>query len=213
MGLDWNPGNKPKPGHEQEFVRLFHAFDDIDSESEREALEERFREISITAFETLGAPRVGHDAAADDWIREKYEEVKPDITIEEWMEEFTNFWVLPLVPDCDGLPRYTNGSPGGHVEQYAFRGKFLDDCGHIIGDELLESAYVSKLPDELIQYGKALIGRAEAFAAEAGINLAELEEVMPEDPESDDFRLHVVLSAGRWCVFWAERGHFLDSYW
>ena len=213
MGLDWNPGNRPKPGHEEEFVRLYYAIDDTKSDIEREALLERFQEISITAFETLGAPRVGHDAAADDWIREKFEQNKPDIALEEWMEQFKDFWVLPLVPRCDGLPWYTNGSPGGYVEQYAFRGKFLDDCEHIIGDELLQSGYVSKLPDELLQYGKALIERAEAFAAEKVINLAELDQTMPKDPDSDEFRLHVVVSAGRWCIFWAERGHFLDSYW
>lgn len=28
MGLDWSPGNKPKPGCAAEFVRLFHALQD-----------------------------------------------------------------------------------------------------------------------------------------------------------------------------------------
>jgi hypothetical protein len=52
------------------------------------------------------------------------------------------------VPPCDGLPRYTNGSPGGYVERYSFRAQFLQDCEEELGDDLLATAYESKLPDE-----------------------------------------------------------------
>jgi len=213
MGLDWNPGNKPKPGHEEEFRRIYEALGETTDEVERNALLSRFEEISVSAFETLGTPRVGHDEAATAWARDIYEKNERDIPFEDWVKKIWGFYVLPLVAPCDGLPLYTNGSPAGYVESYAFRGKFLDDCEGIIGGALLESAYVSKLPDGLLPYGKALIERAEAFAAERGIDLAGLEKTPPEDPDSDEFRLHVVMSAGRWCIFWAERGHFLDSYW
>ena len=66
---------------------------------------------------------------------------------------------------------------------------------------------------ELSPYGKALIARAGSYTGEKGIDLAALDKAPPEDPDSDEFHLHVVMSAGRWCLFWAERGHFLESYW
>jgi hypothetical protein len=69
MGLDWNPGNKAKPGHEAEDAPL-----------------ERYHEISITAFETLGAPIVGRDAAADAWARQ----LRVDRGIEMLEDEFLN---------------------------------------------------------------------------------------------------------------------------
>lgn len=213
MGLDWNPGNRPKPGHEDEFRQIFETLEDGADGDDHKALLARFEEISISAFETLGTPRVGHDEAATAWAREIYDREERDIPFEDWVEKIKGFYVLPLVPPCDGVPRYSNGSPGGYVEAYAFRGMFLDDCEEIIGDELLHLAYVSKLPDDLLPYGKALIERAEAFAAARGIDLAALDAAPPEDFESDEFRLHVVMSAGRWCVFWAERGHVLESYW
>lgn len=213
MGLDWNPGPKPKPGHEEEYLRLYREIAETDDDDKREPLTDRFAEISITAFETLNTPRVGHDAAATEWIRGKYAENKPDMALEEWVERFKGFYVLPLVPACDGLPRYTNGHPGGYVEEYAFRGQFLRDCEDIVGEDLLNDAFESKLPEELLPYGKALIARAEAYAADKGTNLAELDKNEPEDPDSDEFHLHVVMSAGRWCIFWAERGHFLEAYW
>lgn len=213
MGLDWNPGPKPKPGHEEEYLELYNKIAETDDEDGREPLKDRFAEITITAFETLDTPRVGHDAAATEWIRGKYEENDPDMTVEQWVERFEGFYVLPLVPRCDGLPWYTNGYPGGYVEQYAFRGKFLHDCEYIIGEDLLNEGYGSKLPAELLIFGKALIAKAELYASTQGFDLPELNSEPPEDPDSTEFHLHVVMSAGRWCLFWAERGHFLEAYW
>jgi hypothetical protein len=121
------------------------------------------------------------------------------------------FYVLDLVPACDGLPRYTNGHAGGYVERYAFRGEFLTDCTEIIGDALLESGYVSKLSEETAAYGESLLAAASRFVAARGIDSTKLH--LAEEPESIEFRLDVVFSAGRWCRFWAERGHWLEAYW
>lgn len=35
---------------------------------------------------------------------------------------------------------------------------------------------------------------------------------LAEDPEAIEFRLDVVFSAGRWCRFQRERGHWLEAY-
>jgi hypothetical protein len=65
MGLDWNPGNKAKPGFEAEFADVFRAIQTTDPGETRNVLLDRYHEISITAFETLQAPVVGHDPTAD----------------------------------------------------------------------------------------------------------------------------------------------------
>jgi hypothetical protein len=64
MGLDWNPGPKAKPEHEQEVRKLWHKLQ-AKSCIFRSRKVKRFREITVTAFETLGAPRVGFDGAAN----------------------------------------------------------------------------------------------------------------------------------------------------
>jgi hypothetical protein len=134
--------------------------------------------------------------------------------------------VLPLVPPCDGLPPYSNGSPGGYVEQFSFRAQFLRDCADDIGEELLSSAYESKLPGDLLDYGRELLARAEDLARRHGLDplnlvtpdeLPSLEDLMagklpPPTPWSVEHRVDVAHSAGRWCVFWGERGHILDAY-
>lgn len=226
MGLDWNPGNRAKPGFEAEFADLFRKIAAAGPGEPRDALVERYREISITAFETLGAPVVGRDPAADEWARQWRLDMGIDESEERFLAELEGFAVLPLVPACDGLPPYSNGSPGGYVEQYSFRAQFLLDCADDIGEELLASAYESKLPEDLLSYGRELLAKAEDLAGRHGLDPLNL--VIPDKiPTLEEFeagerqpttwsvehRVDVAHSAGRWCVFWAERGHILDAYW
>ena len=68
MGLDLLVESCAKPGHEGEWRRLLQRTFDDEELSETEI--ERFQEISIPGYERIGAPRVGHDKAADQWIIE-----------------------------------------------------------------------------------------------------------------------------------------------
>ena len=231
MGLDWNPGNKPKPGFEAEheaIVRRIIDKDYVDEESSsgglfgfltrskpdskatKEALLGRFGEISSSAFETLDAPRIGFDEAATQWAQKYYEENQVDEPEEEWLESVKGLYIVWLVGDCDGVPPYTNGAPGGYVEPFSFRAQFLRDCTHIIGEELLEASYETKTNAQTLAFGKALLRKAEDYARQQGLNPESLDA---EDPDSEELKLDVVLCAGRWCVFWAEKGHFLEAYW
>ncbi|GAA1814510.1 hypothetical protein GCM10009682_39480 [Luedemannella flava] len=125
MGLDWNPGNKAAPGCEAEFADLFRRLTDPDGDAADDGDVQRFFAISVSAFETLNAPVVGRDPEADAWARQLRRELGRDESEEEFLAGMAGFAVLPLVAPCDGLPRYTNGSPGGYVEQYSFRAQFL----------------------------------------------------------------------------------------
>jgi len=210
MGLDWNPGPKAKPGCETEFEQLWRKLHSKWCWG-RSAKVRRFGEITLTAFDTLNTPTVGTDAAANEWAREQFDKrVNKSLTEEQFLSSMNGFRVLALVPPCDGLPRYTNGSPGGYVEAYAFRGKFLEDCTGIIGAELLNSAWNSKLPPNTVTFGRDLLQRASAFATAHNIDLATVH--VAEDPDTNEFHLDAVQSAGRWCVFWGERGHWLEAY-
>lgn len=128
MGLDWNPGNKPKPGFETEYAQLARAIGAA-TEADQESMREKFFAISISAYETLQAPRVGFDARADEWARARYRD-NPTAAMspEEFAAKLRGFYVVDLVPECDGIPPYSNGSTGGDVEPFSFRGQFLSDC-------------------------------------------------------------------------------------
>jgi hypothetical protein len=210
MGLDWNPGPKPRTGCEAEFERLWRKLHSRWCWA-RGAKERRFGEITLPAFDTLKAPTVGIDPEATAWAGRQFaNRVDKSLTEDVFASRMVGFRVLALVAPCDGLPRYTNGGPGGYVEAYAFRGQFLVDCEAIIGQELLEAAWNSKLPSETVAYGQTLLQRASGFARDHNVDLAAVHH--SEDPASTEFHLDVVQTAGRWCVFWGERGHWLESY-
>ena len=229
MGLDWLPGSKPKSGHEEECEAIILALDE-ESRSEKkgligrlfsrkpekevdtEALTERFHEITIPAYETLDAPRVGYDEAANEWARKMRAEQNPDVPEEEWLKHHHGYYVLDLAPPCDGLPRYTN-APLGYVEAYSFRAKFLEDCTDAIGDELFTRGYGRMTAPELAAYGRKLIACGESWAAEHDVDIGAMNpEAEDFDLESPEGKVDIILSAGRWCVFWGERGHILDPY-
>ena len=209
MGLDWNPGSKAKPGHEQEFQELWRKLH-AKSCFWRSRKVKRFQEITVTAFETLSAPRVGFDAAATEWAQKKFPSRKDkSLTEQQFIEQMKGFHVLDLVPPCDGIPRYSNESLG-YVDRHSFRADYLRDCEEIIGKELLDSAYESKQPEETVSYGGKLIKKATDFASAHGIDTAKT--LQSDDPDSVEFRVNVVLAAGRWCQFWGQRGHWLEAY-
>src|SRR5690242_3145798 len=110
MGLDWNPGPRAKPGHEQEFRELWQQLH-AKACFFRERKVKQFHAITTTPFDTLNTPRVGFDAAATEWARRVAFPKRKDKSVTEdvFVEKMRGFYVLDLVPRCDGLSRYSNG--------------------------------------------------------------------------------------------------------
>jgi len=235
MGLDWLPGNKPKPGYEAELRRIVQtlSWDKIakadrdpvatgawsrlrqifagpePSKADSDALRQRYDEISISAFETLGAPRVGFDPAADDWAKKTYATHNIEKPFGVWFAEMRGYYVVSLVPPCDGIPFYSNGIMASYVERFSFRAQFLKSCRLVIGERLFESSYEVKFAPDFSRFGANLLASAASYAK---ANNLEIPATAPEDSDSVQGQLHIVAAAGRWCQFWGDRGHFLEPY-
>ncbi len=231
MGLDWNPGNKPKPGFQAEFRKLVIAlagdklgpqdrpsfvnslrdnfFQSIRLRPSNEKLLRRYNEISMSAFETLNAPRVGFDSRADEWAREIHSKQKITTPLDEWMTKMQGYYVVALVAPCDGIPCYSNGIVANYVERFSFRAQFLTSCLPVIDNDLLQEAYVLKFVPDLLAYARRLRSAADVFAYSNDIAIP---KDAPADPDTIESHLHVVDAAARWCQFWADRGHFLEPY-
>lgn len=226
MGLDWNPIAKPKPGHEDEFARLFKVLGDLPVNVgwtkkmfrrlrgiDREAIDRRWREIQITPYETLQAPRVGTSPDANAWALSQYSNRKDkSLTTEEFVRQMHGYYVLDLVPRNDGLPWYTNAGMG-YVERFSFRAQFLRDCESIIGSETLERCYTSCLAPGLAALGHELRAWAVSYSSREGLEHVEKVDRPEYEPESIEHKVHVMFSAARWCEFWSSRGHGLEAYW
>ncbi len=226
MGLDWNPMGKSKPGHEEEFERLFDLLKDgppprpsllsrLLGRTPKVDPQERWFEVQITPYETLGAPRVGRDNAAEAWLRQQYDEGKT--AKKPWnklLAEMDGYYVLELLPSSDGLPHYSNSTFQGGPERYSFRAQFLKDCEDVVGSELFAEAWEHHLPEALAVFGSRLEAAAASYAGRNGVadRIGEHEVDYTEEeesrfPDTPVAQAHIVASAARWCLFWSHRGH------
>jgi hypothetical protein len=207
MGLDWDPLPRARPGHEA-------AFDELVERMVRDgndcALDEH-PEIWQPVFETLGAPRVGIDAAADEWLRAK---VAPE-KFDEVHRQMKGYYVLDLLPPCDGFPLYSNHSVSPDLGRYAFRAQFLKDVEDVLGGELFELAFTFMNAAAHQRYGERLLETARIFARANKVEHVEHVGHTEADAFEDNTpasRGHILFAAAKWCLYWAARGHGLAPW-
>jgi hypothetical protein len=209
MGLDLIVEGCAKPGYEQEWRRLLkRSFADKEL-SKAEAA--RFQEICIPGYERIGAPRVGHDSAANRWILEARKTKTPEDEAAV-LKEFEGYYVVRLV-ECDGVPKYSHGGLYEGADETSFRGAFLNDCRDVLSKDLLNEAWNHKFPEEAVAYGRALVAAADAAQAASKVPkrrrtlLSRLGLAKEREPVAIEEQLDIVRAAGRWFIFWGERGH------
>lgn len=213
MGLDLLVEGCAKPGHEREWRQLLERSFTDEELSESEIA--RFQEVSIPGYERIGAPRVGHDSAANQWIL-KANNAKTPEEMAAVLNEFEGYYVVRLV-ECDGVPRYSHGGMYDGADDTSFRGAFLGACRNVLSKELIDQAWEHKLPEQAVVYGKALLAAADA--AEAGHPLEGRKSLLSrlglaKERESIAVaeQLDIVRTAGRWFIFWGERGHPIRAW-
>jgi hypothetical protein len=217
MGLDLVVEGCATPGHEREWRQLLErSFKDVEL-SKAEAA--RFREISIAGYEVIGAPRVGHDGAANQWILEARKARTPEEAAAV-LKEFAGYYVVRLV-ECDGVPKYSHGGLYEGADETSFRGAFLNGCQDVLSKNLLNDAWNHKFPEEAVTYGRALLAAAETAEAAGTSNKApsrrrtlfsRLRLTKEPEPVAISEQLDIVRAAGRWFIFWGERGHPIRAW-
>jgi hypothetical protein len=214
MGLDLVVEGYPKPGHEREWRQLLkRSFADEELSKAEVA---RFGEICIPGYERIGAPRVGHDDAANQWIL-KARKAKTPEDVAAVLKEFEGYYVVRLV-ECDGVPKYSSGGLYEGADETSFRGAFFNGCHDVLDKRLLKDAWNHKFPEEAVAYGKALLAAADASEAANKVPtrrrtlFSRLGLVKEPNPIAIAEQLDIVRAAGRWFVFWGERGHPIRAW-
>ena len=217
MGLDLVVEGCPRPGHEAEWRQILERSFGNGEPAAGDL--ERFGEISTPPHERVGAPRVGHDAVADEWIVAAGTAKTPE-EVARMLKDMHGYYVLRLV-QCDGIPTYSNGGLYEGVNETSFRGDFLADCGDVLQEGMIAEAWNHKFPEEAIHYGDALLAAADAAEsggpprsapARSGLfslfrREAKASSTIPFEEQLDIFR-----AAGRWYRFGGERGHAIRAW-
>lgn len=214
MGLDLIVEGCAKPGHESEWRELLERSFADEELSDAEVT--HFQEICIPAFERIDAPRVGYDDAANEWILS----ARQPKTAEEGaavLKEFHGYRVLRLVKS-DGVPQHSHGGLYEGADETSFRGSFFNDCKDVLSRKLLSDAWSHKFPEQAVAYGRALLAAADA-AETAGKTpkvhhtvFSRLGLSKARDPIPIAEQLDIVREAGRWFIFWGERGHAIRAW-
>jgi hypothetical protein len=215
------PIGKPKKGFENRFKDIFEMInsDTIPKPSlmdkirgkkytTKEELIQEWFENQITTYETLKAPKVGRDKDAEQWIKQKHEELEEKPPYDEFLKEHQGFYVIPLAKEQDGVPCYIAFGQDENV----FRGQLLTDCIDVIGEDLVNEAWGTKLADETLDYGNRLMNVADKIANENNLEYIKDLESPPEvDEDQIESKLHLVYSLAKWLTFYGKNGHGYEA--
>jgi len=215
------PMGKPKPGFEKRYVEIFEMvtkdkipqptfFDKLKGKkypTKDELLQEWFNN-QIPTYETIKAPRVGRDIEADDWIRNKYNELEQKPPLEQFLKEHEGYYVIELAKEQDGVPVYIAMGQDENV----FRGQFLQDCIDLIGEDLVNEAWETKQADEALDYGYRLMGVADKLAKMHNLEYLKTQRLPPDtDEDTIESKLHIVYSLAKWLIFYGKNGHGYEA--
>jgi len=209
VALAWEPFPRPRPGHEHEFDELFSKLE-MTTGDRRHRLLEWFAPVSEPAYSLLGAPRVGYDDAADEWLAARAQKQRRTEPLEVLRREMHGFYVLALLPPCDGFPVYSTYLTTEGLERYAFDAERLLAERAVLGDELCRVAGFEMSAETLAAYAERLHEAAQRFAVEHDLpgNVETIREpVFPAGTPAG--RGHLLFAAAKWATFWSHRGHGL----
>lgn len=221
MGLDMRPMGKPKPGFEKRFVEIFEMvsqnkipqptfLDKLKGKKlpTKEELIQEWLANQIQTYETIKAPKVGRDKEADEWINNKYNELEKKLPLEEFLKEYEGYYVIELAKEQHGVPVYIALGQDENV----FRGQFLQDCIDILGEDLVNEAWETKLANKTLDYGQRLMTIADKVAKENNLEYLKTQRLPSDaDENSIESKLHIVYSLAKWLIFYGENGHGYEA--
>lgn len=221
MGLDMRPMGKPKPGFEKRYYEIFEMIskDNIPKPSfldklkgkkypTKDELLQEWLANQIQTYETIKSPRVGRDKEAEEWIINKYNELQQKPPLEQFLKDYDGYYVIELAKEQDGVPVYIAMGQDENV----FRGQFLQDCIDLIGEDLVNEAWETKLADATLDYGQRLMTIADKIANENNLQYLKDQRLPPDtELESIESKLHIVYSLAKWLIFYGKNGHGYEA--
>lgn len=221
MGLDMRPMGKPKPDFESRFREIFDAVsqDRIPKPSflerlsgkkfptKEELLDEWFAN-QISSYETIGAPRVGEDAMANQWLEAQYAQLEDKPDWETFKRDYEGFYVIALATQQAGVPVYVALGQDENV----FRGQFLADCVDVLGEDLVAEAWESKMAPEALDYGNRLMAAIDTVAAANNLQYLKSQKEAPDvATDTLESKVHIAYALAQWLVFYGSRGHGYEA--
>lgn len=205
MGLDLLPMGRAVSGQEAEWKQLMEPlYTNSPTPADHP---QRLLAISIPPHADIGAPRVGSDEAANAWMIARARQAGETKSDAEIIKVTEGYYVVELLlGKCDGVPAYSNAGLY-EIEATSLRGEFLTQCTAFLDPATIALAWrTATRPSDAVAYGRQL--------------LAALNSRVTDEPGASSGQQHlsvqeqrqVIEAAGRWYIFWGERGNPVWAY-
>jgi hypothetical protein len=211
MSISWTVLDKPVSVHVKEYQEIFYRIGKDNALTDKDRLYFIGLQDKGSREREVGAPQVGKDIAAGEWLFERFDKgaFGPDITWDEIKIKYQGLYIATLAPDGDwkSLFQTFNQDP------------FTFDCSVLLGNTILDDDILLPFINNLYpQQAKdaALLIRIEVkriitnggFKDELNIMnkflLDEEDELLWEEAALCPF-----IAAYRWLSFWGEREFYL----
>ncbi|MCL8265723.1 hypothetical protein M9Y82_03470 [Leptospira weilii] len=97
-------------------------------------------------------------------------------------------------------------------DENVFRGEFLRDCTDLIGNDLVNEAWTTKLAEETLDYGNRMMQVANLIAVEKKLQFLKDQRNPPDsDENSIELKLHIIYSLSKWLIFYGKNGHGYEA--
>ena len=243
MGLDWLVHKtKPREGSVRRYHRLTRKLDrltDADAPAAvRKKVEGALAEVSISAFEVIGAPRIGVDAEATEWFRKEVYEVQQQAVAEElekpppgdpakpkWAEQneaFILHWGRPFhVVLAEETGKYVSelaknkDGLGRYIGMMCSAVDFRGQCvatAVVLRDDLCDEAYRDHSAEECLDYADRLEKVLEEFKRghDDWRSATATGDYGKNILVADE--VEVVEAAVKWLRFWGGHGFGYDAW-
>ena len=116
--------------------------------------------------------------------------------------------MIELAKEQDGVPVYIALDQDENV----FRGQFLQDCVTLIGEDLVNEAWNTKMADETLDYGNRLMEVADEIANQHNLEYLKSQRLPPDqDEDAIESKLHILFSLAKWLIFYGKNGHGYEA--
>lgn len=151
MGLDWQLMNPPRPGKARELRALRKRIESL-SGARREKAIARLGALEADPLLHIGAPRIGLDAEATEYLRAQWRAGKHGKrTWKATLAKFRGAGVVSLAKERDAIP-YAPAFSG----PLDFRGQQLAFAADMIGQPLVDEAWQHHSAREMVDYAERL---------------------------------------------------------
>ena len=216
MSASWVVLDKPLPEKENDFNVYFDKIKNGQQLTQDENTAFLNTQHKFSCYIAIGAPQVGIDTVANDWLKKQFEagKYKPEISFSQLQENMQGYYVLELATDKGFNGMYVDLNTDFSCQIMPI----IQDCPFELSK--VGNCFASFAPNEALIAAANFEQAINEYIDENGlISIDEIiskqqqkkyDEPDEEDEDADDeMQLLPIISAAKWLQYWGNKGFYI----